>query len=314
MVLIIVLYMLFALTFTLAKAVLMYAKPLMFIGLRMTCAGLLMFWYLAYKKKLRYDKQSWFLLAQSTLFHVFFAYGAEFWALQYISSTKTALIYNLSPFITALLSILLLSERINVRQWMGLIIGFLGMIPLFVSFDGCEQIFGAKILTFSEFVLLCAVISSCYGWIVMRQLLDRFNYTPIHVNAMSMACGGSISLIVSWFFETRPLFFERGVEAACLSQELLPISWSALLYLGLYTSLLMIIANGICYNLYGYLLKKYSATFLSFSGFLCPIFAAVFGWTFLGESISIYMAIGFVLLVIGLALFYQGKRLGSQEQ
>lgn len=308
MTLIVVLYMLFALTFTLAKSVLFYVKPLAFIGMRMTFAGAIMFVLLALRGQLRYQKGSWILLIQSILFHVFFAYTGEFWALQYISSSKTALIYNASPFITAFLSILLLSERIKLIQWIGLIIGFMGMVPVFLSVDRCEQIFGPTLLSFPELVLLCAVVSSCYGWIVMKQLLDRYNYTPLHVNALSMGMGGILSLIISYCFESRPLFFEGVMEQGCLT-DMQPFGWHALGALLFYGALLVLIANGICYNLYGYLLHRYSATFLSFAGFLCPLFAAFFGFVFLSETISFAMVVGFLMLLVGLALFYRGERI-----
>ena len=47
--------------------------------------------------------------------------------------------------------------------------------------------------------------------------------------------------------------------------------------LGVYSFALVIIANIIGYNLYGYLLSRYSATFLSFAGFMTPLFAALLG-------------------------------------
>lgn len=307
MFLIALLYLLFALTFTLAKAVLLYCKPLMFIGLRMTLAGGVLLTALGLSGKLRYERGSWWLLMQSVLFHVFFAYTAEFWALQYISSSKTALIYNISPFVTALLSIIILKEAITRLQWLGLAVGFIGMVPVFTSFDACQQFIDLRILSLSELVLVAAVISSCYGWIIMRQLLERFNYTPLHVNGISMALGGILSLAVSAAVESRPLFFERTLTQGCLTDVLAPFGWDGALWLGVYGVSLIVIANVVCYNLYGYLLSRYSATFISLAGFLCPIFASLLGWIYLGESISLSLVAGFIAVVIGLLLFYWGR-------
>ena len=75
--------------------------------------------------------------------------------------------------------------------------------------------------------------------------------------------------------------------------------------------LLTIISNIICYNLYGYLLKRYTATILSFFGLLSPIFASFHGYFILGESMSplIFLSTGIVL--IGLKLVYSEEiRLG----
>jgi drug/metabolite transporter (DMT)-like permease len=61
----------------------------------------------------------------------------------------------------------------------------------------------------------------------------------------------------------------------------------------------------ICYNLYGYLLRRFSATFMSFAGLTTPLFTALFGWIFLGEVASPAFYLSFSILSVGLLLFYQ---------
>src|SRR5438552_6442085 len=102
MLLIIVLYMLLASTFTIAKAVLLYVQPIFFIGLRMVLAGslLLGYTYLFRRSWIRFTSAHWPLFAQIIIFHIYLAYTLEFIALQTISSAKACLLYNLSPFIT----------------------------------------------------------------------------------------------------------------------------------------------------------------------------------------------------------------------
>lgn len=66
-----------------------------------------------------------------------------------------------------------------------------------------------------------------------------------------------------------------------------------------------LISNIICYNLYGYLLTKYSATFLSLAGLITPLFASLFGWYFLNEQITWHFYMSIFLFSIGLFIFYQ---------
>ena len=70
------------------------------------------------------------------------------------------------------------------------------------------------------------------------------------------------------------------------------------------TLLIIVVANVVFYNLYGYLLNYYTATFLSFAGFMCPFFAAFLGRIFLGETVSPHLLISFVIVCCGLYLFY----------
>ncbi|MEX0672179.1 MAG: EamA family transporter, partial [Candidatus Babeliales bacterium] len=99
MIQILILYALLAATFTLAWSVIHYAQPLFFLGLRMVVAGLLIVGFLAFRKHSFFIRKKDFLLFGGAIFfHIYLAYATEFWALQYISGAKTALIYNLSPF------------------------------------------------------------------------------------------------------------------------------------------------------------------------------------------------------------------------
>ena len=88
----------------------------------------------------------------------------------------------------------------------------------------------------------------------------------------------------------------------------------SIIMLMIYSLSLILIANIICYNLYGYLLSRYSPTFLSFAGFMTPLFAAFLGWLFLGEQVTwhFFATIGFVIL--GLYLFHEKKPIEFEEK
>ena len=70
---------------------------------------------------------------------------------------------------------------------------------------------------------------------------------------------------------------------------------------------MVLISNLICYNLYGVMLKRYTATFLSFMGLLSPIFASISSWALLGEKPSwiIFLSTGVVSL--GLWIVYRAE-------
>lgn len=68
---------------------------------------------------------------------------------------------------------------------------------------------------------------------------------------------------------------------------------------------LMIVSNFVAYNLYGHLLKRFTATFISFAGFTTPIFTALFGVLFLQETITWPFALSSCIVFVGLFLFNQ---------
>lgn len=308
MVLILFLYMLLASTFTLGKALLFYLQPLFCIGVRMLISGILLLGY-SYVRgfQFRATAQTYWLLAQVILFHIYIAFVFEFWAMQYTSSIKAALIFNLSPFATAFVAFIAERELLSKQKVVGLLIGLVGMIPLFWVTSQCETpVELPSGFSWPELALICAVIAGSYGWILVARLMKRHSVTPILTNGIGMFGGGLLSLISSLLFETYPYWHPtvRCVEGPSVlnSPHLSPI-----VAIFLYMGALILIANILVYNIYGYLLARYSATFLSFAGFSCSLFAALFGWLFLGESLSWGLALAFVFIVIGLFIFYKDE-------
>lgn len=293
MVLVILMYLLFASTFTLGKAALSYVSPFLFIGMRMILGGSLLLAYYRYikKQKIVIGKADYRLFLSIILFHIFFAYTLEFWALECVTSAKACLLYNLSPFITALFSYFLFAERLSYRQVCGLIIGFLGFIPILVAQTPLEKIgLHISFLSIYEIALIASVISSAYGWMMVKGLIHR-NYSLLLINGIGMTGGGTLALLLSLITE--------GVSGFKVN------SGEQLIMLGTYCLALVIIANIIGYNLYGYLLTRYSATFLSFAGFMTPLFAALLGWVFLGEQVTWHFFATISMVVLGLYLFHE---------
>jgi drug/metabolite transporter (DMT)-like permease len=292
---ILIMYMLFASTFTIGKVVLALVNPVFFIGVRMTIAGLLLLGYSAFvqKKPIRVAREHYWLFALIALFHVYIAYIAEFWALQYVLSAKACLLYNLSPFITALCTYGFYKETLSYKKISGLFIGFLGFIPILLSSAPQELAAGHwGFLSFPELMLFVSVLSSVWGWLIFKNLITKHRYSPFLINGHGMLVGGLMALVTSFFIEGTPFIGARGS------------SHEIFLFIE-YTALMIIVANIIGYNLYGHLLHIYSPTLLSFFGFTTPLFAAFYGFIFLNEPISVAFIISVITVSIGLFLFYQ---------
>ena len=306
--LIFLLYMLFASTFTFSKAVLLYATPIFFVAVRMVVAGiiLLLYCYFFSRKRQFLEKKDWGLFAQIILFHIYFAYVFEVTALVYLTSAKACLLYNLSPFVTALFSYFLFKERLTRIQWLGLIIGFAGFLPILMVQAPLEALVD-HFISLPELLMIFSTIAASYGWIIMKKLTNTHGYSPIFVNGVGMLGGGLLALITSFLWEKTPRVY--GTESINYLNKILPITISSeiagYIMFFWYTLLLIIIGNVISYNLYGYLLARYSATFLSFAGFITPLFAALFGWFFLNEQVSWYFFTTVIIVFFGLYLFYK---------
>lgn len=288
---VLLLYALFASVFTIAKTGLAYTQPFFFVGSRMVFAGILLIAYqfIFHREQFQFRSLNWWKLLRLGAFNIYLTNAFEFWGLKYLTSFKTCLIYSLSPFVSALLSYFIFSEKMTWKKWGGLSIGCLGLLPVLLNETSQELQTGYFLfLSWAEISVILAAICSVYGWILLRQLVKDEQCSPFLANGFSMLLGGGISL-----------FHSRLVE----DWNPIPVT-QAIPFLEC-AILLIVISNLICYNLYGALLKRYSATFMSFAGFTTPFFTALFGWIYLGETVTwtFYASTG--VLFLGLLLFYQ---------
>jgi len=283
-------YAILASTFTIAKVAVGYADPLFLIGVRMVVAAPLMF--LVHK----FQKNNSFKMAKSdlgrfilvALFHVFLPFVGEFWALQFMSSAKTAITYSLTPFIAAVLSYFILRKKISSKQTLGLVIGLLGLLPILISGDEVDLLHGEFFMvSMPEIVLLVSVTSASYAWFLVSDLMNK-GYGISYINGVAMFIGGFLSLVV-WYFSSGDTSPIRG-------------DWNAFFF---WTGLLVLVANVIGYNFYGWLLRHMSITLMSAIGFLCPIFASLYGLILLNEQLGVTHLVALLMVGVGIWLFYR---------
>lgn len=291
MYLVILLYALFGSVFTIGKTGLEFSQPFFLVGSRMFLAGILILAYVYFFKRNDFvfrRKDVWKVLGLA-LFNIYLTNVFEFWGLKYLTSFKTCFIYSLSPFVSALLSYFIFSEKMNLKKWVGLMIGFIGFVPILVNHTMTEEETGHLLFfSWAELAVMGAAVTAVYGWILLRKLVKEDGYTSFMANGLSMFFGGIMALAHSLAIEDWD-----------------PIPVTRMMPFVECTILLIIISNFICYNLYGYLLKRYSATFVSFAGFITPLFSALFGWYYLGEQVTAPFYLSAAIVFMGLFIFYQ---------
>jgi drug/metabolite transporter (DMT)-like permease len=297
LILVFVCFFVWSTCFAIGKSTLAFSPPIFLTGTRMFIGGLIILAFLALFRRgdLRLKKHHLFPLFLFTLTAVYLTNIFEFWGLQYLTSAKACFIYSLSPFLAALFSYFQFKEKITSRKLLGLVIGFIGFIPVLLHQSGAEQLRGGvSFLSWAEIALIVATATSVYGWILLRKLGKEDALSPLMANGTSMLLGGLLALLHSWFTEEWNPF---------------PISNYAGFFQGVL--LMILISNLFCYNLYGALLKRFTATFLSFAGLTTPLFAAFFGWVVLHETVSWNFFVSVGIISLGLWLVYAEElRLG----
>lgn len=281
--------------FSLAKIALQYSPPVFLTGFRMILAAVILLGYLAIAKRssFKLNRKQWISIGCLAFFSIYLTNVLEFWALQYLSAAKACFIYSLSPFFAAFFSYLHFGEKINRTKALGLGIGFIGIVPVLTMQTGAEDLVNAfAFFSWPALAIIGAAMSSVYGWVLLRLMVKDQMISPMMANGSSMLIGGSLAFIHS-------LFSESWNPTPIIAGGFTPFfSW---------TLLMAFISNIICYNLYGLMLKRFTATFLSFIGLLSPIFASLHGWVFLGEPLSGLILLSTGIVCIGLWIVYAAE-------
>ncbi len=297
MLLVVLLYAVLASTFIFAKKAVSLANPCFLVGVRMIIAGLciLGYYWFFHRKELAIQRKDYWLFFNVALFHIYIAFIFDLWSLQYISALKSTLIFSATPFVAAVLSYFLLRERLTIKKIIGIVVGIGGLVPvIMMQAGGQEAVSEFAHISLPEVVLFLAVISGAYAWFLVKRLMDR-GYGFGLINGIAMFIGGILSMFTAGIFEG----FAHPVK------DLFPfIGWLALLILS---------ANIVFYNLYGFLLQRYSITFITFAGWLCPCFGTLYEWLFMGGTITWHYFLSLVLVTIGLYVFYQDELKRNQK-
>lgn len=290
MILIVVLYAFFASTFSISKTILNATSPCLLVGMRMCIASILLLGFQAIRDKslLHVRKEDIFTQVQVSIFSIFICYCLEFWGMSYMPSFKTCALFSLGPFITYIIACIFFSEPLRIKKWLGLSIGFIGLLPILFTSSKAEDFLGTLFaISWPEVSVMLGVVSYSYGWFVIKKMVQR-RYSPVTINGYGMFFGGLLSLGAAAIFE-QPWTVSTPQTLAIL----LPIS--------------ILVGNLICYNLYAYLLHQYSTTLLSFASVLAPLFAAFYGWVFLNEQITWHFFASMAVIMVGLLVFYHDE-------
>lgn len=292
---VIMMYATWSSVFSIGKWTLEHAPPLFLTASRMIFAGILLMGFLVLfrRKSLSLTLKQLGSLLILAVFSIYLTNAFEFWGLQHLSAAKTCFIYSLSPFFAAFFSYLHFGEKMTGKKWIGLGIGFLGFLPVLGTQSGSEELFNAvSFLSWPELAIMGAALCSVYGWVLLRLLVKDQEVSPLTANGIGMLFGGVLALIHSYAVESwNPTPIVAGHFAPFLGGTLL----------------MTFISNIVCYNVYGLMLRKYTATFLSFVGLLSPIFASLNSWLVLGEKPSWIIFLSTGIVGIGLWLVYQAE-------
>ena len=219
-------------------------------------------------------------LLSGVLFHGFYL-GGVFYSISIGMPTGiAALIVTLQPVLTNALSGPMLGEKVTVKQWIGVLLGFIGAV-LVLGWD-----IGSDIPLLGLVATVVALISITISTIWQKKLSNNL---PLSVSNFYQAIGGCFFhvLIILVFIEPYIDFNETFFIA--MSHQIFLVSFGAF-------TILMI------------LIKKSSASKTVSVFFLIPPTSAFMAWIFLHEKLTTFDLVGFVIASIGVYIATRGSK------
>ena len=226
-----------------------------------------------------YSKQSIFVnqknliesLLSGVLFHGFYL-GGVFYSISIGMPTGiAALIVTLQPILTNTLSGPILGEKVTVKQWIGVFLGFLGAVMVL----GIDV--GSNIPILGLVATIIALVSITASTIWQKKLSNNL---PLSVSNFYQAIGGCLFHIVIIIFFSQPYIDFTETFIIAMGHQIFLVSFGA------FTILMFLIKN-----------NSASKTVSIF--FLIPTTSAFMAWLFLNENLSSLDLLGFLITTIG---------------
>lgn len=223
-------------------------------------------------QKLLVDKKNFLeSFLSGILFHGLYLGGVFYSVAKGMPTGIAALIVTLQPILTNALSSPILKETVTLKQWLGVILGFVGS-AMVLGFD-----IGAEIPFIGLIATIIALLAITSSTIWQKKISNNLS---LGVSNFYQAVGGfSFHLVIVLLFAEPYINFSQTFIIA-MSHQVFLVSFGA-------------------FTILMYLIKKNSASKTVSIFFLIPPTSALMAWFFLGEKLSNLDLVGFLIATIG---------------
>lgn len=245
---------------------------------RQGLASIIILIFLLYKKQLAWiGKENFKLQFIPAVLMIVIANGFTTIAEKTVPSGLTSILSALSPLVIFIGSTMVGLQKPTLKGFIGVFIGFLGVV--FIFRDGLGDILDPN-YKIGILFLSIAILSWSIGTI----------YTKLHVHksnniALNLFYQFSIATVIQFFLA---LIFNPNVDSTTWSLR----SIIATLYLAVFGSV-------IAFFCYHYAIKRVTAIQVSVLNYINTIIAVFLGWLLLDEVIKLDFIIATILIILG---------------
>ena len=217
--------------------------------------------------------------SSGVLFHGVYLGGVFFSVSRDIPTGITALIVTMQPILTNALAGPFLKEYVGWKQWLGVILGFIGS-AMVLGVD-----IGVTLPTIGIIASFIALLSITSATLFQKKYSGNI---PLPVSNMYQAAGGCFFHLIIILFFVDPFIEFNSTFLVAMSHQIFLVSFGA------FTILMFLIKN-----------NSASKTVTVF--FLIPATTAFMAWIFLNEQLTRIDLIGFLIASLGVFIATRDK-------
>ena len=232
------------------------------------------------QKNVKFNEKQWISVALIGCLGYYISSLLDFSGLQYVSAGIERLILFVYPTLVLILSALLFKEKITTKQWMAVIVSYIGLSLAFVSEAKFQTSQPENFYLGSLLILACAFTYA--GYIVgSGKLIPLVGAAKFNSYAMSFA---SVAVLIHYYFTS--------------DQSLFNLSPTVYLY----SALMAILSTVIPSYLVVEGIKRIGSNNAAIAGSIGPVSTIFQASFFLNESISLIQIFGTVLILVGVLI------------
>lgn len=217
-----------------------------------------------------------------------------FIGIRYTTATASSILSNTQPIFVTLLSPLFTSERFTLRQFVGTMVGFVGMV-IVVTGGSIQALDLADAALMGNLLCVGAALLISLYYILIKRYSSRYGSTV--PTFLSMVSGGMLLLLIA---------LSQGADLRGVA-TLSTIDWIGVLYLGVVTTALVYIIHNRAIAVVG-VIPTVSMKFM------IPVFGVLLSMLMLGERPSFGTVAGMLIVAAAILLIYYPRRALSAEQ
>ena len=224
------------------------------------------------KQKLLVNKKNIFeSLLSGVLFHGLYLGGVFYSVSKGMPTGIAALIVTLQPILTNALSGPILNEKVTFKQWLGVILGFIGSAMVLGLDIGVE----IPVLGLAATIIALLAITTSTLW--QKKISNNLS---LGVSNFYQAVGGFLFHIIIIILFANPYINFTKTFLVAMAHQVFLVSFGA-------------------FTILMFLIKKNSASKTVSIFFLIPPTSALMAWFFLGEKLSNLDIVGFLIATAG---------------